>query len=215
MGRPGGADDDGAQCPPDGLRSPLGEPGGGGTAGPGAEADGTDVAGVDVARADAFARLVAEHGRSLFALAGGVVHDPDTAREIVARALAQVWFRPPVFRKRTPAAWLRKVVFNLATRTAKARSFWLGLDEIAGGRFDVSDRPGPEEEAIVRIEQSAIRAAVERLPRRMRMAVLLRDFGECSMSETAAEMGVSEGTVEKHLGRAYARLRLLLEGMRP
>jgi RNA polymerase sigma-70 factor (sigma-E family) len=56
--------------------------------------------------------------------------------------------------------------------------------------------------------QDAVRRALERLPRRMRAAVVLRYFEDMSEAEVANVLGVSVGTVKSTVSRAVAKLRI-------
>ena len=55
--------------------------------------------------------------------------------------------------------------------------------------------------------QELVQHAVDRLPRRMRAAVMLRFYDDMSEPEAAAMLGVSVGTVKSTVARAVARLR--------
>src|ERR1700748_2291094 len=52
-----------------------------------------------------------------------------------------------------------------------------------------------------------VQRAVDRLPRRMRAAVMLRFYADMSEPEVAAALGVSVGTVKSTVARAVAKLR--------
>lgn len=54
----------------------------------------------------------------------------------------------------------------------------------------------------------ALRRAVDRLPQRMRTAVVLRYFEDMTEAEIAAMLGVSLGTVKSTVSRAVAKLRI-------
>jgi RNA polymerase sigma-70 factor (ECF subfamily) len=74
------------------------------------------------------------------------------------------------------------------------------------------DRPDDQRreppEGLARSEmQAAVRRAVEALPPRQRVAVVLHRFEGCSMRETAAITGWTESAVESCLVRAYRQLR--------
>ena len=56
-----------------------------------------------------------------------------------------------------------------------------------------------------------IAAAVRALPRRQRECVVLRFYLDASTAETAAALGVSEGSVKTHLHRALGALARELE----
>lgn len=53
-----------------------------------------------------------------------------------------------------------------------------------------------------------LRRAVDRLPQRMRAAVVLRYFEDMTEAEVAAALGVSLGTVKSTVSRAVAKLRI-------
>jgi len=53
-----------------------------------------------------------------------------------------------------------------------------------------------------------VRQALDRLPQRMRAAVMLRYFEDMTEPEIAATLGISLGTVKSTVSRAVARLRI-------
>jgi RNA polymerase sigma-70 factor (sigma-E family) len=53
-----------------------------------------------------------------------------------------------------------------------------------------------------------VRRALDRLPQRMRAAVMLRYFEDMTEAEIAATLGISLGTVKSTVSRAVARLRI-------
>jgi RNA polymerase sigma-70 factor (sigma-E family) len=57
-------------------------------------------------------------------------------------------------------------------------------------------------------------AALARLPRTQRAAVVLRYWADLSIAETAATLGVSDGTVKSASSRGLAALREVLQGSR-
>ena len=59
-------------------------------------------------------------------------------------------------------------------------------------------------------ERSALLDALLELPDMQRKVVLLRHWLDLSVAETAAELGISEGTVKSHTSRALAALQELL-----
>lgn len=61
------------------------------------------------------------------------------------------------------------------------------------------------------IERDAILNAMKLLADRQREVVVLRFFADLSVSETAAAIGSSEGTVKTHTSRALQKLRVALE----
>jgi RNA polymerase sigma-70 factor (sigma-E family) len=59
--------------------------------------------------------------------------------------------------------------------------------------------------------QDTLRRAVDRLPQRMRAAVVLRYFEDMTEAEVADVLGVSLGTVKSTVSRAVAKLRIDVE----
>ena len=53
-----------------------------------------------------------------------------------------------------------------------------------------------------------VRRALDRLPQRMRTAVMLRYFEDMTEPEIAAALGISLGTVKSTVSRAVAKLRI-------
>lgn len=56
--------------------------------------------------------------------------------------------------------------------------------------------------------QDSLRRAIDRLPQRMRAAIMLRYYDDMSEAEVAEVLGVSRGTVKSTVSRAMAKLRL-------
>ncbi|MGH3302997.1 MAG: SigE family RNA polymerase sigma factor [Streptosporangiaceae bacterium] len=56
--------------------------------------------------------------------------------------------------------------------------------------------------------QQTIRQAVDRLPQRMRAAIMLRYYDDMTEAEVAEVLGVSVGTVKSTVARAVAKLRI-------
>jgi RNA polymerase sigma-70 factor (sigma-E family) len=56
--------------------------------------------------------------------------------------------------------------------------------------------------------QEALRRAIDRLPQRMRAAVMLRFYDDMTEAEVAEVLGISLGTVKSTVSRAVAKLRI-------
>ncbi|HSR84051.1 MAG TPA: SigE family RNA polymerase sigma factor [Streptosporangiaceae bacterium] len=56
--------------------------------------------------------------------------------------------------------------------------------------------------------QESLRRAIDRLPQRMRAAVMLRYYEDMTEAEVADVLGVSLGTVKSTVSRAVAKLRI-------
>ena len=150
--------------------------------------------GASVPRAEAFADWVTPHltaMRHLAARLAAGAHD-----DVVQDALVRAWKRWETYdeAKGSPRTWLLAIVAGEARRGRfRARQFLYDLTSNASAS-DV-DR------------DVDIQRAVQSLPRRMRLAVELHYFVGLSVIETAAVMGISEGTVKSTLHDARERLR--------
>ena len=72
---------------------------------------------------------------------------------------------------------------------------------------DIPDQPVADHADQSQLQDS-LRRAVERLPHRMRAAVVLRYYGDMTEAEVADALGVSLGTVKSTVSRAVAKLRV-------
>jgi RNA polymerase sigma factor (sigma-70 family) len=168
--------------------------------------------------------LYAEHALGLVRLAVVMTGDRAAAEDIVQDAflgLYRRWDQLPD--KSTPLAYVRVSVIN-GCRTALSRRSRLSLWPAAGlgGELDEAT-PGfgapagltesAEVSVLLSEEQRTVAAALRKLPRRQREAVVLRYYLDLSIEETAQVMGVSLGTVKSATHRALAAVgRTLKEG---
>jgi RNA polymerase sigma-70 factor, ECF subfamily len=103
--------------------------------------------------------------------------------------------------------------------TVRNRIFgWLGKGNAEEEESDPIERaadfrnPDPLEKALQSEVGAAMEKAVRALPLRQRQAFLLRAWEGLDISQTAAVMGCSEGSIKTHYSRAVSSLRMKLEG---
>ena len=146
----------------------------------------------------------AEHPRLLAALTL-YTGDRDLAAELAQEALARAhrnW--PAVSQMESPGGWAHRVAVNLANSALRRRRYERAAAARAAARLPVGrvDRPPSGEGA------AEVRAALARLPRRQREALLLRFLLDLSVEETAQRMGCAAGTVRALTAQGVGRLRL-------
>jgi RNA polymerase sigma-70 factor, ECF subfamily len=191
--------------------------------------DPEEVALVERARAgdaDAFGDLVTLHQgaafRVAYVLTGSPADAEDAAQEAFVKAyLALDRFRPDArFRP-----WLLAIVGNEARNRVRSRARREGLaaralSAVRGGAArsssDGDDRAtavtrSPELEALAVETQAEVRAAMATLREDERRVVACRFLLGLSERETAAALGIPEGTAKSRLHRALGRMRVALE----
>lgn len=151
--------------------------------------------------------LYVEHYRALVRLAVLLVHDIQTAEEVVQDAFVAMhtgWRR---LRDTDKAlSYLRQAVVNRSRSVLRHRTV---VDKNAPK--PAPDEPSAEQGAIALLERSAVIAAIRELPDRQREAIVLRYYADLSEAQIAATMGISKGAVKSHTARGMAALRASLE----
>lgn len=162
---------------------------------------------VRVAEGDvpAYRELVARHAAKLQRFAARMLREPADAEDVVQETFLRLWQRA---RDYSPDArvgtWLHRITHNLAIDRLRARGRVTALldDE------DAAPISAPQSRALADKERRATLArALDTLPERQALAVMLVYFHEHSGSEAAQVLGVSEDALESLLARARRALR--------
>lgn len=147
---------------------------------------------------DAFPRLFADAYRVAFRLLGDRGEAEDVAQEACARAYSR-WSTVHEYAE----PWCVRVAGNLALDLLRARTRAVRRQERLQS---VPPHEGPGSD-----ERLDLYAALAKLPKRQREAVVLRYLGDQSEQQTAATLGLSVGSVKTHASRGLARLREVIE----
>ncbi len=114
------------------------------------------------------------------------------------------------------AAWLTQVSVN-ACRDRRRAGWWMRFrrwsDRIEE-RPVPTEEPSPADTAIGKETRRRIWVAFRRLPDRQREVFVLRQLEEWSTAQVASALGLSPGSVKRHLFRAIRRLRQALGEIR-
>jgi RNA polymerase sigma-70 factor, ECF subfamily len=156
------------------------------------------------------------HRERVMRLCRVLLVDPDEAADVVQDVFLKLHrARAVETRPMDWGAWLTRVAVN-ACRDRRRSGWWrrwrergVALDELA---LPAMIRT-PEDEVIGREEQRRVWERVRRLPARQREVLALRLVEGLATDETAAALGVSPGTVKRHLFRAVHSLRRALGEM--
>jgi RNA polymerase sigma-70 factor (sigma-E family) len=160
-----------------------------------------------------FDRFVADSADGLLRAAYLITWDLADAEDLVQECLLKVARRWPRVRKMDhPAAYARTVLVHSAldegTRRSRRRT------ELGPSAATLLEAREDENafRVIGQVEASAdLMHALEELPPRQRVALVLRYFEDLNEAEVAAHMGCSVGTVKSTTSRALDRLRGAIE----
>jgi RNA polymerase sigma-70 factor (sigma-E family) len=149
-----------------------------------------------------FREYVATRSSSLLRMAYLLTHNRADAEDLVQAALAKAYLAWDRIEDRGAVdGYVRRAMVNTHISWWRRRRVEeYPTDDIP--EQAVADHAGDSE------LQDALRRAIERLPRRMRAAVVLRYYEDMSEAEIAAVLGVSQGTVKSTVSRAVAKLRI-------
>lgn len=154
-------------------------------------------------RDEAFAAYVAARRPELFRAAWLLCGDPHRAEDVVQAALARLYVAwPRVERAQSVDAYVRRALVN--SHIDETRRPW--RREAAAG----DDLPELGTRAPAVEDHDALWAALRALPPGQRRVVVLRHWWGLSVEETAADLGVSAGTVKSQTSAALAALRTVL-----
>lgn len=168
--------------------------------------------------------LFRDYGPKVYGLALRCGLDPDEAEDGVQEVFLKVQRRLDTFRGEARlSTWLYQVALNTLLdhrrRIARLRrSQPLAAITDARGEVAAAD-PGssPDETAACAERRTLVREALDRLPRKFREVLLLRELEGLSYRDIARILGVAQGTVESRIFRGRARLgeelRRLAEGL--
>ena len=167
----------------------------------------------------AFDHLVQERSGEVYALLYRMTEDAEEARDLTQETFLRIFQSIDRFRG---DADLKTWIYRIAIKQARNRWRWwrrrrrdvtVSLDaegarderplsaRLRDGRID------PEEEALARERELALRKALRTLGRSFREVVILRDVEGLSYEEVAATLEISIGTVKSRLSRGRQELR--------
>jgi RNA polymerase sigma factor (sigma-70 family) len=147
--------------------------------------------------------------RTAYVITGSAADAEDAAQEGFVKAYRALdRFRAGA----EPRPWLLRIVANEARNRLRSSGRRLRLELRLIEGFRPGDAaPSPEAVAVASDERKRLLAMVNALSDEDRLVIASRYFLQLSGAETAAALGVPEGTVKSRLSRALARLRAKVE----
>lgn len=165
---------------------------------------------------DAFGLLVHSYHDRVMGLLMRYARDPLLAQELAQQTWIKVWKSLPRFKGRSSFfTWLYSIAVRTALdyfRKVKRRNEVEYLDEVeADASAGNSIRPDQE---VMRSEfQQEFDQAMDHLPEKLRMVLVLRELEGLSYKEIAKVVKCREGTVMSRLYNARKQMQQLLKGI--
>ncbi|MDQ2869676.1 MAG: sigma-70 family RNA polymerase sigma factor [Acidobacteriota bacterium] len=169
----------------------------------------------------AFETLVRRESGRLLAVARHLLPSEEDARDALQEAFLSAFRSLGRFRGGSSlSTWLHRILINTALmklRTARRRPE-TPIEELLP-KFDGQGHlvsagtwaTGPEAGALRAETRTRVRAAIDRLPTRYRIVLVLRDIEELTTEEVARALDLTPAAVKLRLHRARLALRTLLE----
>jgi RNA polymerase sigma-70 factor (sigma-E family) len=149
-----------------------------------------------------FTEYVAARRKTLLTMAYFCCGSWNHAEDVLQTALAKLYVAwPRVRRRSSEEAYVRRIIVN--TAIDESRRPWRrerSVDLVPDQGYEQSDRA----------EWSDLMAALAALPPRQRQVVVLRHWLGLSVDETAADLGISAGTVKSQTAHGLEHLRRAL-----
>jgi RNA polymerase sigma factor (sigma-70 family) len=159
------------------------------------------------------AALYREHGARVMRLARLLLDDRQEAQDVAQEVFLKLLrAHPAVDRPMRWGPWLTKVTVNAChdRRRSGWWRWWRGFHEPIEDVAVVDLGPTPERAALDIVGRERIGRVFRQLPARQREVVVLRYVEGWSTREIADQLGVTAGSVKRHLFRAVQRLRAAL-----
>ncbi|MEP6898263.1 MAG: RNA polymerase sigma factor [Rhodanobacter sp.] len=169
----------------------------------------------------AFRHIMQRCNQRLFRVARSVIGEDSEAEDVVQESYMCAYNKLDSFRgDSTLLTWLTSIVLNEARGRLRKRHIMVGLEQI--------DAAPPEDHRIIPFPSkfgsedpatAAARAqirhllehAIDKLPEAFRTVYVMREIEECTVDETATQLGIKPETVKTRLHRARRQLRASLQ----
>lgn len=176
------------------------------------------VAGEDLALNE----LIQRHRDALFSFAFRYLRDETAAHDVVQECFVRLYFKAASFK---PQSTVKTWLYTIAANLCRDRLRWLGrrptdvpLDAPIPGserdtRRELADSaPLPSDNTAQADRFRHLQQAIDRLPHKLRLAVVLCSLEGKSHQEAADILGTTPKTIELRVYHAKAKLRELLAG---
>jgi len=157
---------------------------------------------------NSFRILVDRYQTIVFHIAFGFVHNQEEAEDITQEVFIRTWQSLSKFRGDSSfSTWLHRIAVNVCLNQIRKEKRLPVLNRISlFFRSDTAEIPPDTEnpeEILIREEHSVwLQKALDSLPEKQRIAIVLSKYDDLSQKEIAAIINLTEGAVEALLQRA-------------
>jgi RNA polymerase sigma-70 factor (ECF subfamily) len=172
------------------------------------------LAGPLVSAEDALARefeaRLADSSRLAVRVAYSVVRNPHDAEDVAQEAFARAHRRFSALRDRDKfRAWLVRMTWRLALDHRRGEKRRAAREEVAARE---AERLAPDAapDGLARERSERLWAAIDQLPEKLRVVIVLAAIEEQAVKEVATLLGAPEGTIKSRLFEARKKLQEML-----
>ncbi len=149
-----------------------------------------------------WAELVDSYYKEIFRFCCQILGSTAEAEDVTQEVFIKAFKHRRALRDRAALrAWLYTIARNLCRDKQR---WWSRTAKTLHDYFSTETAPPPS------TLTASFQAIIQSLPMRQREVFILRHFHEFSTAETAAQLGIDEGSVKSHLKRAVDRLKSVL-----
>lgn len=165
--------------------------------------------------AAAFEEIMQLTERRVAQIAWSILGDTEEVKDAIQETFLRLFRHLGRYdEKKNFAGWLTRIAVNVcrdALRRRRTRGIFETLDEAAPAP---SGEAAADDELIRRQEMALLGRAIETLPPKERLAIILRDLEGMRTEEVADALGSSVATVRVQISRARTKLRKFIESWR-
>jgi len=153
---------------------------------------------------EAFEILLKKYREEIYYFVLRLVRLPQDAEDVTQMAFVNVFRSLSKFKKQSRfKTWLYKIAFNLCLNHLKKSK----VRETEELDYTIASDDDPASTVIDRERQEQLQQAIEELPQKQRMTVILRVYQDLSYHEVSQILGCSEGAAKANFHFALQKLK--------